>query len=521
MLRNLVRRRPDWALFGALLAAQLVVLACTPVLVGHDLPQHLAYAKLLSDYDAGRLASIYEPPFGDDPYFATHHVLAWLARAMPLTRAITLIYGAYAIAMSSSFAALARAAGEHRRGETCMTIVFGPLLVWSPITCMGFLPFMLGMPAMFAACAAALRFGSDRRARWLVAVAACAAVLASLHVALLAMTLLALACLRLRRPLLSAVGASGAVLAWFWMHRAPSTPFDWDRTSFAVKTFGFVDGTIDTLGLSWSSPLERSKLAVSAVLGPFPWPIKLALGAALSSFALVIALSRKASPPRTRSRRRLLVAGALMALATIAMPSSIQHPDDMCLVDMRMMTLVLVLAVAALPARWLDTTSARAALMALGGVLVGVWGWSMIGAGEEARPGVELAGRLGPSDRVLGLSFHDRSAYFEEDNVILHYVPVHHTALSGGSTTLFWGKFSRHLPIGWAPNQQPPQPRCWFPEEFNDAQLADASHVLVSLPHPDDPFEKKAGAQRLLSLVGTRLSRIACERDWCLLAVVR
>ena len=150
-----------------------------------------------------------------------------------------------------------------------------------------------------------------------------------------------------------------------------------------------------------------------------------------------------------------------------------QKPDDICYIDMRLYAIAFALFLAAFPRQWASSARARIALGALGAMFVGVWGWSIIGAGEEARAAIDLAARLGPNDRVLALSFHDRSAYLDEENAVMHYLPVHHTALSGGSTTLFWGKFSRHLPIGWAPHQEPPHPQCWYPEQFNDAQLSD------------------------------------------------
>jgi hypothetical protein len=239
----------------------------------------------------------------------------------------------------------------------------------------------------------------------------------------------------------------------------------------------------------------------------------------IAAFAIAVLLEKRRLMSPSRSRRTLLLGAVLFVLASIALPTAIQKPDDMCMIDLRLYALAFALGLAAFPTHWLSSVRSRVALAALGAMFVSAWGWSIIGAGEEARAAVALAQKLGPDDRVLALSFHDRSAYLDEDNAVMHYLPVHHTASSGGSTTLFWGKFSRHLPIGWAPQQEPPHPQCWYPEEFNDAQLSAATHVLVSLPHDDDELEKKVGAQRLLSLVGTRLSRVACERDFCLFEV--
>src|SRR5262249_1122307 len=130
---------------------------------------------------------------------------------------------------------------------------------------------------------------------------------------------------------------------------------------------------------------------------------------------------------------------------------------------------------------------------------------------EEARDVVDLVSRLDKDDRLLALCFYDRSAYFDESNGVLHYLGVHHTARTGGVTSLFWGKYAKHLPVGYREGREPSRPPDWFPSKFTSKDVQSATHVLVTWPD-----QETIDTARLRAM---NLDKIDCRGRTCLYAV--
>jgi hypothetical protein len=102
---------------------------------------------------------------------------------------------------------------------------------------------------------------------------------------------------------------------------------------------------------------------------------------------------------------------------------------------------------------------------------------------------------------------------------VTHYFPVYHTALHGGVTSLFWGKFSHHLPIAYRVGHEPPHPPDWGPGQFKRSDLLAATHVLVEWPDDDDGDNRLAGAARLRDELADGFLGMGCEGRWCLYRV--
>jgi hypothetical protein len=145
-----------------------------------------------------------------------------------------------------------------------------------------------------------------------------------------------------------------------------------------------------------------------------------------------------------------------------------------------------------------------------------LWARQLAGVAREGDDVVQLVRRLGPRDVLLALAFHDRSEFLDESNSVTHYLPVYHTALNGGVTSLFWGKFSHHLPIGYRPGKEPPHPPDWKPWEFTRTDLDAASAVLVEWPDADDDGPAVLGADPLRDELRKRFSPVECRGRWCL-----
>jgi len=493
-------RTAFWALTAALVALAWLL----PVIPGHDLPQHLAIARILAGRGDPRIAALYHVDTGD-AYSTVHRALAWIAARSSIHFASRLTYAAYALLVPVAFASLVRALHGSRGAR--VTAVLGVALVWNPIACMGFLPFLLALPPFLFGVAALVRFARDGRARDAAVAIALAVFLGAIHVVALAIfvafaALFALAFLR-KGP--AALAAALAMLAIVLVAReSPSASWHGRLTLAAVAPF-------------WVSPTEKANMALATIFGPFPRRTRLAIEVVALALAALVSLRRSRTCVRPRATKRFAIAAfAFFVLAALA-PSSVRRPDDLSYIDFRMLVLAGAVVLAAVPPSWFSRRAPRLALAAAMTMLVACWARELRGASREAEDGVALVSRLVEDDRLLALSFHDRSAYFDESNAMNHYVGVYHTALTGGVTTLFWGKFARHLPIGYRRGEEPPHPYDWHPWEFTPRQVHAATHVLVAWPDANDGWRKREGASRLLATPGLRA--VECRGRYCLFEV--
>jgi hypothetical protein len=116
---------------------------------------------------------------------------------------------------------------------------------------------------------------------------------------------------------------------------------------------------------------------------------------------------------------------------------------------------------------------------------------------------------------------HDRSDYLDGDNQVLHYAPVLHTARTGGVTSLFWGRYTPHLPVGYRAGFEPLRPPTWQPQEWTVAQLRAATHVLVTFPDDEDVDERHEAVARLEQLRSSLLREVARNSRGALYEVAR
>src|SRR5580692_5145838 len=86
-----------------------VTLVCAlPIIPGHDLPQHLAYARILATQRDPFIARMYTVDTADT-YATLHRVVGALANATSIDVAIHLVYALYALSVPLAFAWLVRA----------------------------------------------------------------------------------------------------------------------------------------------------------------------------------------------------------------------------------------------------------------------------------------------------------------------------------------------------------------------------------------------------------------------------
>jgi hypothetical protein len=505
-------------------------------MVGQDLPQHLTYARILADYGDPRLPfrDTYTLPAAPQPYFTAYIVLAWLTRLTSVLTACRVVYSAYVIAMATGFTALVRTlhapvGGDDRQADSRIpwTCMFGALLNWNPVQCVGFLPFMLGLPAILFGAAFLLRLASRPSLRSYAGLALAAGAATSLHFVsagcLAAFSVFYAVFRPSRRSLRAALTALAAtfcaVLLWRFIGERGLDPVPVTELVENVKRSGLHAALAQTLGVQWSDWNVKLGFMVATVCGPLPQVTKAVIAGGMLTTAAVVWTARRkivSSPSPWRPRLAYGLAVVAFLAMTAATPAAIRVPDDICLLDFRMYVVAFLLAIPLIPPRWLEPRRAHIAATAFCVMATAIWGRALGGTASEARAVLRLVDRLGPTETVLALPFHDRSEFLDENNSVTHYFPVYFTALRGGTTSLFWGKFSHHLPVGFRPGHEPQRPPDWDPSKFTRAELTSTSHVLVEWPDPDDGDVPVTGASRLQEELGSGFTPLACEGRWCL-----
>jgi hypothetical protein len=511
-----------------LVLADVALVWSLPVLVGQDLPQHLSYARILADYADPSLPfhATFELPPHPQPYFTAYLVLAALTRVTSVMTACRLVYTGYVVATATGFAALVRAVHAPRT-RTPWTALFGPLLVWNPVQCVGFLPFMLALPAVLFGAASVIHCTEGRARRPFLTLAFVAALTTSLHlVAAASLAVFAALYALFRRSARGALAASLTALASLgtlalWRAAGERELAELPEGSLAanVATEGLWGGLVRALGMRWSTLADRKTFIVATVLGPLTYEAKMAIGLAILGLVVVVWSARKERAPLADAApSRLPYALAVLAFAALVVvtPTSLARPEDICLLDFRLYVLAFMLAVAAITPRALEPRRAHVGLGLFAAFVMVVWGRQLGGASGEAEAVVRLMNGLAPTDTVLALPFHDRSEYLDESNAVTHYFPVYNTALHGGVTSLFWGKFSRHLPVGYRAGHEPSRPPDWDSSQFTREELLATSHVLVEWPDEDDGDVRASGAARLRDELADGFAPVGCDGRWCL-----
>jgi hypothetical protein len=515
--------------FASLTLTAALLVFVLPVVPGHDIPQHLAYVSLVAAWqrDPGPLAATYSAPDVSNVYATTYRLMAPLARWVGPDACLRLVLAAYIVLLALAVRALVRASWPSAaRRASPVTSLLGPVAAFNPVLCMGFLAYLVALVPLVAAVAAVVAYVAGGRRRGVACIFALSAATAALH-GVAAASLVAFCCalllFRRDRRSLAALSASAAgfVVTSRVLGSVAHLPHGFGgRLLSSMTEYGVVDGFVGTFRISFASPVLKLDYVVASVLGPFPPRVKIACAA-----MLVVAIVAARLGPRTRPAsvpvRGLRPALLVFAIFAVLAPAAVQVPDDLSLLDFRLVTTATILGIAALPPQaWARArVPTRVFACAMFGLLA-VWARQLEGISGELAPAVRLTERLAPGDRLLSLPMHDDSAYLEEANAVLHYDAVFHTVRTGGVTSLFWARFSPRLPVGYAPLAEPARPPDWAPWAIEDAQLMTYSHVLVRWPAPDEEERMHVLADRVVRLRERRvLEPIACDEGCCLFAV--
>jgi hypothetical protein len=112
--------------------------------------------------------------------------------------------------------------------------------------------------------------------------------------------------------------------------------------------------------------------------------------------------------------------------------------------------------------------------------------------------------------------FHNRSAHFGKQFRMTHGWPLLYTVRHGGINTMFWARYTEHLPVDYKPGRRPPSHPEWDPSAFQPSYLEHADYVMFQRATPENLAEHVLSSERIEGLLRASARIVGCRGLWCL-----
>jgi hypothetical protein len=514
----------------AVVVANVLLLWVLPVLPMQDLPQHMAYVRIMADYDRPDLPfrDLYVLPGRAQPYFTVYYLLVALARLGSVMVAVRVVYSLFVVLAFWAFRDLLASAQPSNQQRSVRGALLASLAIWSPTVVMGFSSYTLALPFVLWGCAAAVRLSARTSRRDIVVLGACGTALVSLHPvsagALTLFLLITAAVAPTRRMVVVTLAGLGAMAAavGFWavvgeQGTGSFSGVDWSAA--AGSGFGF-DIITNALQIQWSNPPAKLTALAWHVLGPFRlWDQVVRFGALVAAGA---ALARWRPRSATAGASALFKRATLLFLvAAWLAPWGLKVPSEITFLDFRLMTVGLFLVLACVPLSLLEGRRPLIALGALASFCTVQFGARSLAFSREARDALALLEEAPAGGRLLALTFHNQSAHFGAQFRLTHNLPLYYTIRSGGVTSQFWARYTDHLPVGYREGQSLALVGEWAPWELKAADIHSFDYVLLEQASANDPAKAQRGARLSKAILDEQARLVRCAGAFCLYAVGR
>jgi hypothetical protein len=515
--------------FALLVAAHVALVWTLPVLPGQDLPQHLAYARILADHASSALfRDTYQVVEPFQTYFTTHYLLAAMEPWLGVLGGLRVLLTAHVLATFLGFQMLVGAFHPRTRAPG-WTALLAAIFVWNPALCMGFLPFALAVPWILVGAASLVRVAEEGGRRPLVSLAGSTMLASCLHplatacLLFFAVAYVAASPSRRRAAAAAWLTAAGlfvvgftAVVGETGVHaeRSPDV-------AEAVRAAHGLEAVDRVLGITWTELPVRLNYVLWALLGPFRFDALAVLGLCAIALGIVVGRARvdvaDASPSPSSARRAV----GIFAVASWLSPWAVRLGGELTFLDLRLLGIAVPLGLALVDPARLRTVAYRAAIAAACAMWTLHFAVRAFGFAGEARAPLDLLARARPVGVLQSLVLHGESSHFGETFRMTHFLPTYYTTLEGGVATQFWARYTPHLPVGYRPGRQPPQAPDWIPRRFRPESLDGSDHLLVQWATADDPLPTRRTSERIRRSLRDVVEPAGCEGGWCLYRVRR
>jgi hypothetical protein len=512
----------------ALVMAMLVVVWSLAVLPCQDLPQHLAYAKILRDYSDPqlRLAEVYQLAQRFHPYSSLYWVLAVSGRWLGILGALRVVLTFYVLSLFAAFHFLVVSVHGQEAPGVPWTRLLAVLLVWNPTLCMGFLQFALCIPLILIGCAFVIRATEPRGGRLDIAGAiATLVVLGSLHVVAAGFLVLWMLLHSVMNPSrqrwIAWLGALAVltVVGALWgageeIGAAKLSRLDFAGAMRESSGLEFID---KVFRITWYDPIVTLNYVLWTLFGPYRLKGQLLVASAIATcIVLCWRFAATPAPPTGERACRFRRTTTAFTVVSLLLPWGFYVPTELTFLNFRGITVAFGLLLAAIPPTSVRSKMARAAVAGLAAVIAGHFAFRAFVFANEVKPIFSLLQRAQPRGVLLSLSCHNKSSQFARQFRVTHFLPMYYTVLDGGINTQFWANYVEHLPIGYR-HQAPAQPNDWAPETFRREHLSDSDYLIVEAADPDDSLSLQNGFRAAQAIIrDAHLEADACAGRWCL-----
>lgn len=427
-----------WIALGVVVLVQVGIVWLLPILPAQDLPQHLAYARILRDHRVPNLpfGEVYEPVAGFQPYFMFHYALAGMGRVGGIDWACRVLFSLYIVTLTLALNRLSRAVSAGNGREPRWSTFLAPLATWSPIACMGFVPFLFAIPALLMGCASVATASEVPTVRHGIIAALWAAVVVSLHPVAAGCLIVYAGCYwggkRTRKSLVVVCTVLGSVLvaqiAWGLVSDHGLGTFANVEWSEPRKRALGLDFITEAFKIRWPDPFLNLSYCLWTAFGPYRATGQITVAGAILIAAIISwrCRGRSSAEPASEGTNSAAVQAALafFAIAWLA-PWGFFLPSEITFLNLRLISLSGAIALASLSGKLFVSTASKVAAWGLAMFVALHFGLRAQKFNAEASVALGLLDEARPPGKMLPIVFHNTSAQFGKQFALTHFLPMY------------------------------------------------------------------------------------------------
>ena len=496
-----------------------------------DVPQHLAYGKIMGTFgeSANRFSEFYRLPRQYISYHTTHHFLAFFESiGWGVEVGFRILLFLYFIVGSLSYILFIRVMHQESWGKSCWRLLFIPLIIFNATAGMGFMPFVIGMPLLFAVLACSHLWENSERVfnryfwfTWLILIGA-----SLLHVVLpfffgAILLVYHFDIIKSRKYWIGHVLWAGTVLlcAYLWGGFRSDVLMRGTKVSLGDSfAFSYGYGFINQLfKIDWTNPFVMFNYVSWNFVGTFrlwllvPFTILL-IGCLYCVRKLGEGASEEVKGWSSKQKRVCLFTFIL----GVILPWGIYAPSEITFINYRFTSFALFLILGFFPIKWTHFKEQRVIITVYCLIQFGFYGLFTYLYQTEARAADYVLKRIPPKKKLASIVLHDKSDYFAKILDLTHFMPMYYTIRYNGLNSQFWARYTKHLPVEYRRGKRVNGPPDWKPWQFKKEHLEGVDYVILQMG--GDP-KRTAYSQKLYQAFRKVYPELARKENWVVFQV--